>query len=192
MRSWLRYAGGLEPSQVHFSSNPSHMSSSFHCRLPPQQKVPSAITEELSATAAGHAAARYAQSPLNLLKDISEWFVISFFSTRCLIMPRWPERVSILVLLIFLLPRTTWRALCATSARPASSTYRRATLRAACSASAWVSPGSAAARLGAETRHVSQGWTNPDSNTMSRAARLSGSAAKFEKVLSHLKGEWFC
>lgn len=76
----------------------------------------------------------------------------------------------------FLLSRTTWRALCATSARPASSTCRRATPRAASSASAWASPGSAAAPLGAETRHVFRGLTHPDTK-----ARLSVCAVMFRR-----------
>lgn len=97
--------------------------------------------------------ARPAELIKRYIRTICIRFSFFFLSTRW---RRWPERVLIRVPLIFLLPRTTWPALCATSARPASSTCQGGTQRAACSASAWASPGSAAAPLGAETRHVSQ------------------------------------
>lgn len=174
MAQVCRRAGTLPGA---LSSNLSHMSSSFHRRLP-RQKVPSAITEELSAPAAGHAAARYAQSPLNLLKDILEQF-ITFFSHSMVDYAEMPEMAGERLNSCgfnFLLSRTTWRALCATSARPASSTCRRATPRAASSASAWASPGSAAAPLGAETRHVFRGLTHPDTK-----AGLSVCAVMFRR-----------
>lgn len=52
--------------------------------------------------------------------------------------------------------RTMWQALCVTSVRPGSSTYRRPTLRAAYVASVWASQSSVPAPLGVEIRQVSK------------------------------------
>lgn len=62
MWSWLRYAEWLEHSQVHFPPHTVCHRLSIALSL---QKAPSVITEELSAPAADHAAARYVCSMAN-------------------------------------------------------------------------------------------------------------------------------